>query len=136
MDIGWYRSAADNPEEQVCYFNKPNDDEYYKVSTSKQIKAENFSEGIYFKIERVRGKTEKESFDAKKTLEDGASNDRLSKTFSISKSEQTGAGAEKDMVTLLSTFTEEIGGQQDQNFSQDNNDVPKKNKKENGKIKL
>ena len=33
------------------------------------------------KIEKVRGKTEKESFDAKKTLEDGTSNDRLSKIF-------------------------------------------------------
>ena len=31
---------------------------------------------------------------------------------------------EKDMETLLSTFTEEIGSQQD--FSQDDNDVPKR----------
>ena len=92
---GRYRSAADNADEQVCYFNKPNDDEYCNVFISKRIKAENFSEGIYFKIERVRGKTEKENFDAKKTLEDGASNDRLSKIFSISKSDQTGAGAGK-----------------------------------------
>ena len=55
------RSAADNPDEQLCYFNKPNDDEYYNVFISKRIKAENFSERIYFKIERVRGKTEKEN---------------------------------------------------------------------------
>ena len=60
-----------------------------------RIKAENFGKEIYFKIERVRGKTEKENFDSKKILEDGASNDRLSKIFSISKSEQTGAGAGK-----------------------------------------
>ena len=52
---GRYRSAADNPDEQVCYFNKPNDDGYYNVFISKRIKAENISEGIYFKIERVRG---------------------------------------------------------------------------------
>ena len=56
-----YRSAADNPDEKVCYFNKPNDDEYYDVFISKRIKAENFSERIYFKIERVKGKTEKEN---------------------------------------------------------------------------
>ena len=37
---------------------------------------------------------------------------------------------EKDMETLLGTFTEEIESQQDPNFSQDNNDVPKKKKKE------
>ena len=40
---------------------------------------------------------------------------------------------EKDVETLLSTFTEEIGSQQDQNFSQDDNDVPKKKKKERKK---
>ena len=71
---GRYRTSADNPDQQVCYFNKPHDD------------------GIYFKIEKVRGKTEKENFDAKKTLEDGIRNDRFSKLFSISKSEQSGAG--------------------------------------------
>ena len=32
----------------------------------------------------------------------------------------------KDMETLLSTFTERIGDQQDQNFSQDDKVVPKK----------
>ena len=53
---GRYRSAADNPDEQICYFNKPNDDGYYNVFISKRIKAENISEGIYFKIERVRGR--------------------------------------------------------------------------------
>ena len=83
-----YRSAAENPDEQVCYFNNTNDNEYYNVFISKRKKTENSSERIYFK--RVRGKTEKENFDAKKTLEDGASNDKLSKIFSISKSEQTG----------------------------------------------
>ena len=81
IEPGWYRSAADNPDEQVCYFNKPNDNEYYNVFLSKRIKAENFSEGIYLKIKRVRGKTEKENSDAKKTLQDGASNDRLSNIF-------------------------------------------------------
>ena len=44
---------------------------------------------------------------------------------------------EKDMETLLGTFTEEIESQQDPNFSQDNNDVPKKKKrKRTANIKL
>ena len=34
------------------------------------------------------------------------------------------------METLLSTFTESIGDQQDQNFSQDDNVVPKKDETE------
>ena len=33
---------------------------------------------------------------------------------------------EKDMETLLSTFIEEIESQQDPNFSQDDNNIPKK----------
>ena len=37
---------------------------------------------------------------------------------------------QKDMETLLSTFTEGTEGQQDQNFSQDDNDVPPKKKGE------
>ena len=78
---GRYRSAAENPDEQVYYFNNPNDNEYYNVFISKGTKAENSSERIYFK--RVRGKIEKENFDAKKTLEDGAMNDRLSKIFKV-----------------------------------------------------
>ena len=68
---------ADNPDQKVCYFNKPHDDEFYNVSISKRIKAESSNQGIYFKIEKVRGKIEKENFDAKKTLEDGTSNDRF-----------------------------------------------------------
>ena len=107
-----YRSAADNPDEQVCYFNKPNDDKYYNVFISKQIKVDNFSEEIYFKIERVRGKTEKENFDIKKTLEDGTQAmidfQKFSQFQGQSRLEQK---EKKDMETLLSTFKEEIGSQ-------------------------
>ena len=66
---GRYRTLADNPDRQICYFNKAHDDESYNVFSSKQIKAENSDEEIYFKIENVRGKAEKENFCTKKTLE-------------------------------------------------------------------
>ena len=36
---------------------------------------------------------------------------------------------DKDMQTLLDTFSKEIGSQQDQNFFQDNKDVKKKQSK-------
>ena len=48
-----------------------------------------------FKIEKVRGKTDKENFDAKRTLEDGASNARSNEFFDDSKSEQNGAGKKR-----------------------------------------
>ena len=86
-----YKSLADNPEKQVCYFNKPNDDVFYNTCISERIKAEKFDGGIYFKIVKVRGKTDKENFDAKRTLEDGASNARSSEFFNDSKPEQNRA---------------------------------------------
>ena len=87
-----YRSSADNSEKQVCYFNKPNDDAFYNTFISERIKGDKCDEGSYFKINKVRGKTDKENFDAKKTLEDGAGDDIPSKFFDDSKPEQSGAG--------------------------------------------
>ena len=54
-----YRTSAENPDQQVCYFNKPQDDIFYNVFISKRIKAEDFDQGIYSKIEKVRGKTKR-----------------------------------------------------------------------------
>ena len=62
---------------------------------SERIKAEKCDDGIYFKIEKVRGKTDKENFDAKRTLEDGTSNAKSSEFFDDSKPEQNGAGAKR-----------------------------------------
>ena len=84
---GRYRLSADNPERQACYFNKPNDDVFYNTFISERIKGDKFDDGIYFKIEKVRGKTDKENFDAKRTLEDSASNARSNEFFDDSKSE-------------------------------------------------
>ena len=92
---GRYRSSANNPEKEVCYFNKSNDDVFYNTFISERIKGDKYSEGIYFKIEKVRGKTDKENFDAKRNLEDGASDARSSEFFPDSKSEQIGARAKR-----------------------------------------
>ena len=76
---GRYRTQADNPDKQVCYFNKTRDDEFYNVFISERINSGSFDKGIYFQITRVRDNNER--FDAGKTLEeDGATDDRLSKT--------------------------------------------------------
>ena len=49
--------------------------------------------------------------------------------FSMIQSQSRMEQEKKDMETLLSTFTESIGDQQDQNLSQDDNVVPKKKMK-------
>ena len=78
-------------------FNKPNDDEYYNIFTSKRIKEEGYDNGIYFIIEKVRCRTDRENFNAKKTLEDGISNVRFSRIFSDAKPEpdHTRAGTKR-----------------------------------------
>ena len=50
--------------------------------------------------------------------------------FSLMQSQSMSTQEQKDMETLLSTFTKEIGSQQDINFFQDDNVVPKKKRKE------
>ena len=51
--------------------------------------------GFILRLKELGGRQKKRTYDIKKLLEDGASNDRLSKSLSISKSEQTGAEAGK-----------------------------------------
>ena len=105
---GRYRTLADNPDRQICYFNKAHDDESYNVFSSKQIKAENSDEEIYFKIESVRGKTEKENFCSKKTLEVAQAMIDFLKKFSQFQNHSR-VEQDKDLQTLLTTFSEEIG---------------------------
>ena len=46
--------------------------------------------------------------------------------FSLMQSQEMLTQEQKDMEKLLSTFTENIGSQQDQNFLQDDNVISKK----------
>ena len=122
--LGRYRSSADNPEKQVCYFNKPNDDVFYNTFISERIKEDKFDDGIYFKIEKVRGKTDKETL-MQRELEDGESNARSSDFFDDSKSEQNGAEA-KRYGDSLEHLCKKYRRSAKPNFSQGDNVVPKK----------
>ena len=89
---GRFRSSAENPEKQVCYFNKPGDDVYYNTFISEQIKEGELAKKIYFKIEKVRGHNDKENFDAKKLLENGTNDTESDRLYDLPKSEQNGRG--------------------------------------------
>ena len=103
--LGTYRTQADNPDKLVCYFNKTRDDEFYNVFISERINSGSFDKGIYFQITRVRDN--KETFDAEKTLEeDGAADDRLSKTDFDSELEFAGRGVRKRRAKELSESNE------------------------------
>ena len=49
--------------------------------------------------------------------------------FSLMQSQEMLTQEQKDMETLLSTFTEKIGSQEDQNFLQVDNVIPKKKRR-------
>ena len=65
---------------------------FYNTFISEWIKEGEYSEGIYFKIEKVRGNNDKENFDAKRILEDGTSDAGSDRIFVASKPEQDGTG--------------------------------------------
>ena len=90
---GRYRTQASDPEKQVCYFNQPHDDELYKVFISNRIKAGNFSNSVYFKINRVQGKDE--TFDAEKTLKEDGTYYRFLELGTVSKQPEIYGGSRK-----------------------------------------
>ena len=63
---GKYWTSADNPDQQVCYFNKPHDNEFYNVFISKRIKADNFNKGIYLKLKNLEERQRKRTLTLRK----------------------------------------------------------------------
>ena len=74
---GRYRTQANDPEKQVCYFNKPRDNDLYNFFISNKIKTEHLCNGICLEVDRVHDKDE--TFDAEKTLKRDGAYDRFSK---------------------------------------------------------
>ena len=47
---GRFRTQTENPEKQVCYFAKPNDDKFYNIFLSRRIKGDDFQNKFYFQM--------------------------------------------------------------------------------------
>ena len=118
---GRFRSHAENPEKQVCYFNKPNEDKFYNVFISRRIKGDEFNNKIYFQIERLRGRDATENLVQRKhyKMAQAELDEKNYQLTQSSKAEQE----QNDLQTLMSTFSEEIGSQLDLDFSTNDNDV-------------
>ena len=86
---GRFRTHADNPEKQVCYFAKLNDDKSFNTFLSNQIKTTEFENKIYFKIERIRSADGLQTFTVKKRFENGTSG---AESNELQHSEQIGSG--------------------------------------------
>ena len=54
-----FRSNADNPDKQVCYFNSPTDEQVYNEFIARRIKSKELQNEIQFEITDVKSKTNK-----------------------------------------------------------------------------
>ena len=95
-----FRSDADNPDKQVCYFNSPTDEQVYNEFIARRIKSKELQNEIQFEITDVKSKTNKNvvfdiSSKIKKLVsENGTSSSGISETFKFGTGE-TFAGRRK-----------------------------------------
>ena len=54
-----FRSDANNPDKQVCYFNAPTDEQVYNEFIARRIKSVELKDEIQFEITEVKSKTNK-----------------------------------------------------------------------------
>ena len=54
-----FRSDADNPDKQVCYFNTPTDEQVYNEFIARRIKSKELKDEIQFEITDVKSKSKK-----------------------------------------------------------------------------
>ena len=66
---GKYRTMAENPEKQVCYYGDTKNDQLYKVFNSERIREGDFENSVHFKITQVKSKTEVKTLSAKNVLD-------------------------------------------------------------------
>ena len=82
-----FRSDADNPDKQVCYFNTPTDEQVYNEFIARRIKSKELKDEIQFEITDVKSKSNKNVvFDISSKIEklvseNDTSSSGLSETF-------------------------------------------------------
>ena len=101
-DPSRFRSDADNPDKQVCYFNTPTDEQVYNEFIARRIKSKELQNEIQFEITDVKSKANKNVvFDISSKIEklvseNGTSSSGLSETFKFGTGETlAGRGIER-----------------------------------------
>ena len=88
-----FRSDADNPDKQVCYFNSPTDEQVYNEFIARRIKSKELQNEIQFEITDVKSKTNKNVvFDVSSKIEklvneNDTSRSGISETFKFGRGE-------------------------------------------------
>ena len=104
---GRFRTDADNPDNQVCYFNSANDGQVYNEFVSERIKTPNSENDFHFKILEFKSKTNRNiSFDATSELRQLNKNDtkrsreRVKTSFSREREKTSGLSGSSGMFTI------------------------------------
>ena len=104
---GRFRTDADNPDNQICYFNSANDEQVYNEFVSERIKTPNSENDFHFKILEVKSKTNKNiSFDATNKLQQLNRNDtkrsrgRVKMSFSRERERNSRLSGSSRMFTM------------------------------------
>ena len=88
-----FRSDADNPDKQVCYFNTPTDEQVYNEFIARRIKSKELKNEIQFEITDVKSKSKKNVvFDVSSKIERLVNNNNDSSTGRTSESFKFGTG--------------------------------------------
>ena len=108
-----FRTEADIPDYQSCYFNSANDEQVYNEFVSEQIKNGFSNDDFHFKIIELKSKTNKDiSFNANEELGQLNKNyikrgrSRVNPTFGRGKSAIRLSGVSVDRRDRLSDFDE------------------------------
>ena len=109
---GRFRTDADNPDNQVCYFNSANDEQVYNEFVSERIKTSNSENDFHFQIIEVKSKTNKNiSFDATSKLRQLNRNDtkrsrgRAKTSFSRERERNSRLSGSSGMFTMGSRLS-------------------------------
>ena len=70
---GRFRTQAENPEKQVCYFGKINDEKFFDSYLSNRIKSGEYEKKIYFQIEKIKSADGTQTFTVKNRENDSSS---------------------------------------------------------------
>ena len=88
-----FRSDADNPDKQVCYFNTPTDEQVYNEFIARRIKSKELKDEIQFEITDVKSKSKKNVvFDISSKIEKLVSENNDTSSSGISETFKFGTG--------------------------------------------
>ena len=104
---GRFRTKADNPDYQLCYFNSANNEQVYNEFVSERIKSDSSENNFHFKIVELKSKTNKDIFfNASEELQQLNKNDtktsRSSSTFGRGKTSFSERGKREIGLTGVS----------------------------------